>query len=183
MSKDIILNGETYAGVSKVSLPIAGGTALFAEASNVPLKLELIGEETFELEETTSTTEEKITTNINISNTDYIFGIITIECDGVAEGGKTWGGLTFASFWRSKSGDNMLSDNNCFQYNTQGIKTLSHSEYKASTSGGNMYGAAFGVYISSSVANVTFNRTCHASNCTKIMGGTYTVRAYGIVGV
>lgn len=36
MSKNVILNGQTYNGVSEVSLPISGGTAKFKDEDEIP---------------------------------------------------------------------------------------------------------------------------------------------------
>lgn len=36
MSKDIIINGETYSGVVDVALPTSGGTALFRDVDEIP---------------------------------------------------------------------------------------------------------------------------------------------------
>lgn len=36
MSKNIILDGQTYNGVSEVSLPVSGGTALFKDKDEIP---------------------------------------------------------------------------------------------------------------------------------------------------
>ena len=152
------------------------------DVSALPLQLVLIGTETVELLETTSTTVESVTTNINVGSTDYLFGIVTIECNGAAEGDKDWGGRTFSIFYRHKTNGVLMVGVNSAQIGTLGVKTLSYNAYKTSTSGGIVNVNTYGVYVGNA-ANVTFNRKCHASNCPKIMGGLYTVKAYGIVGV
>jgi hypothetical protein len=135
---------------------------------------ELIGEWTGYLPEYTNTsTAETTDTGINISNSNYVFVLTVITCDGTPTNNNDWGGLTIAMGGRFKSNRNYSVGGAIWQRKT---KTLVFTDL---TDGTQTYGS-YGVGLNSNVANIIFTRKAHATRCPKIMAGNYTVKAYGL---
>ena len=67
MAKNVIINGETYPGVSEVELPVSGGTAVFRDVDEVASPIRII-EGTFT---TTAANEAVFTHNLGLDS--YIF--------------------------------------------------------------------------------------------------------------
>ena len=137
--------------------------------------LELIGSYEAELEEYTSTTTETINTGINVMNTNYAYGIVTINCDSPITTSTEWG-LTMITWGRYKSNSHLFLISNAWQ---KGSASLELSAMVQNTQNSNSYG----VGINNNTDTVRFWRKAHATGCPKIRGGKYTVNVYGFVGL
>lgn len=142
--------------------------------STLPLTLELIGEETKYLEEyANNTTTQNTDFDIDIQNSDYGFIIITITCDGQLTGlSNEWGGISIAFGGRYANG-NFSGSGHAITY--QGIKTINFRTAKKAATKSNDYG----VFVHANQPKVLIQRRA-TTNCPRIMGGNYTVRAYGV---
>ena len=161
---------EGYDGLGEVVVNVSGGASL-------PLELELIGEKVIALSEyTDDATQEQTDTQISISTTDYAWIITTIECDGTPDGTNDWGGVTIALGGRYKSNSGYFAGAST---GYKGAKTFSLSS--ALTNAMNF--TSYGVWVDNNNSKIILNRKCHETALPKIMGGNYTIRVYGIVGV
>lgn len=174
----IRLKRDTVEQINPEDMPMEIGL-IESGGGGLPLQLDLIGEQTIYLPEyTNTTTEESTTTSINISGTNYAYIITTIYCDGDPTGGANdWGGTTVALGGRYTS-------NKCY---AQGTSGLTYRGSKVVTFDQAVSGSAvpsgYGVGLKYNTAQITISRKCHSSAMPKIMGGNYTIRAYGIVGM
>jgi len=134
---------------------------------------DLIGEATIALGDYTDTTVETIDTGINISNTDYAWGIAIITCDTPVVGANDWG-ATFNSWGRYNSNASLNSGISIIQ---RGTATVSFADL---TSSSGQTAEAYGVRISTNKPNVVIERRCHATACPLCRAGNYTVKVYGL---
>ena len=152
---------------------LAFPSGFVSEIGNIPSggNFTLIGQATLNLEEYTNTqTDETIDTGINISNTDYAWGYITVTCDTAITTSTEWG-ATFAIFGR-----NMYKNMNVYYLLQKGSSTLSYGALINPSS----LSINQGTYIKNGTPNVTLVRRAHATNFTKCRAGTYTIKAYGM---
>lgn len=153
---------------------LAFPSGFVSEIGNIPSgggKFELIGQWTQNLEAYTNTdTAEEIDTQINISNTDYAWGYITVICDTPITIRTEWG-ATFCMFGR-----NQFRNLNAQYFLQKGCSTLSYSALNDSSS----LNIGQGAYIKSGTGNIILCRRAHATNFTYVRGGNYTVSAYGM---
>ena len=137
--------------------------------------LVLIGTYEAELEEYTSTDTETINTGIDVMNTNYAYGIVTINCDSAITTSTEWG-LSLITWGRYKSNSKILTISNAWQ---KGSASLDLSAMATNTQNTNGYG----VGINNNADTVRFWRKAHATGCPKVRGGKYTVNVYGFVGL
>lgn len=133
----------------------------------------LIGETVLEnLSEWTDTANaDQIDTGINISNTDYAWGIIVVTCDSPITTSDEWG-MSFMLFGRYLTSGNVYNP----QYLQQkGSSTLSREAMVGSAAWANNYG----VYAVANKPNVLLERKC-SSAIPKIRSGNYTVKVYAL---
>ena len=148
---------------------------------NLPIKLELIGTWTGTLAERTSTSAQNTSTGINISNTEYLFFMATIECDGELDtsSANNWGGLTVCL------GSRYTATNTGKYYSAGNIQYRGNARPKSyadvdSSNVNPITTTSYGVYGTNAQNVFTFSRRANATNCPKVMGGNYTVHVYGI---
>lgn len=135
---------------------------------------DLIGEATFALGDyTNTTTAEETDTGINISNTDYAWGIAIITCDTPVVGANDWG-ATFANWGRYNSNSALYAGESIMQ---RGTATLSYSDLQG-VSG--QSATSYGVRIANNKLNVVIRRACHGTACPLCRAGNYTVKVYGL---
>lgn len=147
---------------------------IMADAKGGDALFELIGEKTIALGDYTDTTTfEYIDTDINISNTDYAWGIVIITCDTPVVGSNDWG-ATFALWGRFTVNSNMNTDGGSMQ---RGTSTLSYSDLRSNS--GQSTGS-YGVRLVSNKPNVVIQRKCHSTACPLCRAGNYTIKAYGL---
>lgn len=131
----------------------------------------LIGQSTHVLQEYESTTAEVIDTGIDIKNTDYVFLLVIITCDGVKTNAQDWGGLSIYTATRYTNTKNVYVIGSVgFRNNTLSLDSMTDG----------LITTTYGVYGITNVATVRFQRKAHATACPKIMAGTYNVKVYGI---
>lgn len=136
--------------------------------------LELIGETTIPLAAWTDTANyDNVDTGINISNTDYAWGIVIITCDTPVIGANDWG-ATFANWGRYTSNANLNIGISMIQ---RGTSTASFSEL---TGANTTNGTSYGVAVQGNKPNVIISRKCHATACPLCRAGNYTVKVYGL---
>ena len=134
----------------------------------------LIGEKTITLAEYTNTSaEEETDTQINISNTDYLFGVVIVTCDSAITTSTEWG-MSITSFNRYKSNGNVYFDAGS-NIQTKGTAILSLSQTSAILNNG-----AYGVYFTNNTTTIKIKRKANASGMPKIRAGNYTVKVYGL---
>lgn len=134
---------------------------------------DLIGTYTHEFAEYTDTTNIETTdTEINISNTDYAWGMVVITCDSAITTTTEWG-MTFAIFGRYTSNSSVFSTAALQQ---RGSSTLSKAAMVSATFSQN----AYGVWINNNTSTIVISRKCHGTGCPKIRAGIYTVKIYGL---
>lgn len=133
----------------------------------------LIGETVLEnLSEWTDTSNaDQIDTGINISNTDYAWGIVVVTCDSPITTADEWG-MTVVLFGRYLITGNLQGA----QYLQQrGSSTLSYQAMVNLTQWTNN----IGVYAVANKPNVVLERKC-SSVIPKIRSGNYTVKVYAL---
>lgn len=134
---------------------------------------DLIGEKTIALGDYTGeTTAENTDTGINISNTDYAWGIAIITCDTPVVGANDWG-ASFAVWGRLKA-NAAVSPSAIMQ---RGTSTLSFADLTSNSSQG---ASSYGVTIAVNASNVKIVRKCHGTACPLCRAGNYTVKVYGL---
>lgn len=147
-----------------------------------PLKIEQIGSWTGTLATRTSTSAQNTDTHIPIlQDKEYLYYVATIECDGELDtsSANNWGGLTVclgSRYTKSNTGRYYTACN--LQYRGT-VRPYSWSDVSAQ-SVNPINSASYGVYATNNTVSFAFSRKCHATNCPKIMGGTYTVNVYGV---
>lgn len=147
---------------------------IMADAKGGDALFELIGETTIALGDYTNTTTfEETDTGINVSNTDYAWGIAIITCDTPIVGSNDWG-ATFALWGRYTSNANVDTGGGVMQ---RGTSTLSYSNLLSSSGQG---AASYGVSIGPNKPNVIIRRKCHATACPLCRAGNYNVKVYGL---
>lgn len=161
-------------GSSQLAFPAGFVSAIQAIPSGGGGNFELIGTKVFSnLSEYTDTaTAETLDTEINISNTDYAWGYVTITCDSAIESSNEWG-MTVALFGRYTTGPIIA-----FNYQQKGSSTLSKAAMVA-----HALNAGQGVNVKTAVAKIIITRKGHASNLTKCRAGNYTVKVYGMTAI
>lgn len=145
--------------------------------STLPIQLELVGTWTGYLPEYTDTaTNQSTNTGIFIDSTPYAFLIATLECDGVLDTSdvNNWGGYSVFVIAKLTTG-RTTSQNVTYR----GAHSLLHADQVQNT---NSF-SSNGVYFTAGNRTVEIRRKAHETNCPKIMGGNYTVKVYGIVGI
>lgn len=134
---------------------------------------DLIGEANIALGDyTNTTTAENTDTGINISNTDYAWGIAIITCDTPIVGTNDWG-ATFTVWGRFPS-NKAISGLSIMQRET------STASFADLTSNSGQGAESYGVHILTNKPNVVISRKCHATACPLCRAGNYTVRVYGL---
>ena len=133
----------------------------------------LIGETVLEnLSEWTDTVNaDQIDTGINISNTDYAWGIIVVTCDTPITTSTEWG-MTVVLFGRYLT-TGYLQGAQFLQQ--RGSSTL----YREAMVGSTTWANNVGVYAVANKPNVVLERKC-SSAIPKIRSGNYTVKVYAL---
>lgn len=135
---------------------------------------DLIGETTIALDDyTDTTTSEATNTGINISNTDYAWGIAIITCDTPVVNEVDWG-ASLAIWGRYTSNKAIMSGDTIMQ---RGTSTVSFANL---TSASGASASAYGVFLVNNTSNVVFSRRCHGTACPLCRAGNYTVKVYGL---
>lgn len=132
---------------------------------------DLIGSATLTLSEFTSTTAEETGTDIDISNTDYEFILVEVTCSAAIESATEWG-MTVHLVGR-------LSNGRVYSNTGSAIQQVGHSSLSFETGGGEQVSGAYGLYVANNKTGIVLTRKCD-SHITKIRGGTYTVKVYGL---
>ena len=131
----------------------------------------LIDTKTLTLQEYTGTTAEETDTGIDVSPLDYAFLVAVVTCDTAISSSTEWG-MTLALLGRYINTGRVLQVGCAQQI---GQATISYAAMTANTSNaGNV-----GLYIGSNKAHLALERKCNAT-ITKIRGGNYTVKLYGL---
>lgn len=135
---------------------------------------DLIGETTIALGDyTDTTTNATIDTGINISNTDYAWGIVIITCDTPVVGANDWG-ATFVTWGRFTANTSLSTGAAIMQ---RGTSTTSYADLTSNSGQG---AAMYGVTILNNTSNVIMSRKCHGTACPLCRAGNYTVKVYGL---
>lgn len=147
---------------------------VYTKPSAPPSNWTLIDTWSQTLQEFTSTTGELIDTGITVAGLgDYAFIIAVITCDTAILSSTEWG-MTVHLCGRRTGTGRLYPASGAIQEN--GFATLSYAAMTSSS----YNAAAYGVYISDNKATVQFVRKCDSSHVTKIRGGKYTVKLYGL---
>lgn len=156
--------------------------------SSLPIQLDLLGTWTFEKEEWTNTsTADTMSTGFSSTgDTEHIYYICTVECDGTLDTSNVnnWGGLTIMFGGKYQKGRSSGGGRYFHVGNVQfrGVnKPMTYDDTEGSADP--VSSVAYGVYLGNTSASLTVNRKAHSTNCPKIMGGTYTINLYGISAV
>ena len=138
-------------------------------------EFELIGTKTMALEEYTDTsTAQEIDTEIDISNTDWAYGIVIITCDSAITTSTEWG-MTAQLLGRYTSNSRVYAlSTGAFQQ--KGSSTLSFAAMVNVT----YSNVSYGVTVLNNKSSVIVQRLCHSTGCPKIRAGNYTVAVYGL---
>lgn len=135
---------------------------------------DLIGETTIALDDYTNTTTSEATdTGINISNTDYAWGIAIITCDTPVVNGTDWG-ASLAIWGRYTNKKAIMSGATIMQ---RGTSTVSFANLTSNSGAG---ASAYGVSLVNNTSNVVISRKCHGTACPLCRAGNYTVKVYGL---
>ena len=144
---------------------------------SLDLQLRLIGTWEDDLTEYTSTTAETITTDIDITDTQYIYLLTTIECDGNYDTSQTaitkeWSGFSIALGGLYEN-NNKYNAATTFDYRGV-IRPHLWSELVSGIQ------VNHGISISNNTSLLTFTRKAD-TNCPRVMGGHYTVKVYAVI--
>jgi len=165
-------------GSSQLAFP----SGFVSEIGNIPSggasNWALIGTKTIALSEYTDTSTAGTTdTEINVANTDYAVILVTVNCDTAVSSSTEWG-FTVALGGRYNNAAGKIYMPNASNMQTLGTASLSKSAQTASTP--TFAGGSYGLWITNAESTVKINRKAHATACTKLRGGNYTVNVYGL---
>lgn len=145
---------------------------VYAKPSPPPSPWTLINTATLELEDFTSTTAEEVATGINISDTDYEFIAVVVTCSAAISLSTEWG---MSVHLVGRSGNGKVYANTGSAVQQKGKASLSFA-----VAGGEQITGSYGVYVANNKTSIVLTRKCDSSHITKIRGGTYTVKVYGL---
>lgn len=137
------------------------------------LQMELIGEETIYLPETSETLDET-ELNIDIVNSNYAWFIFTISCDGICEANDNWGGYTLGVFGRHPSNRGLMAVQSIF-YRGGGNNINEVKQYSTANSI-----STYGVGLKNNVTETILYRKTN-NTMKKAMAGNYTIKIYGFI--
>lgn len=145
---------------------------VYTKPSPPPSPWTLIDTATLELQDFTSTTAEEVATGINISDTDYEFIAVVVTCSAPISLSTEWG-MSVHMVGRNSAG-------RVYANSGSAVQQVGKASLSFAVAGGEQTSGSYGVYVGNNKTSIVLVRKCDSSHITKIRGGTYTVKVYGL---